>query len=276
VTSEVGRRLTTDGYVLTVEDTFAAEQLDERLWIPHYLPHWSSRSASAARYRVGGGALRLRIDADQQPWAPGVDGWLRVSSLQTGTFSGPAGSLVGQHRFRNGLRVAEAQPPDPRWLFERGLVRIRARAVADPANMVAGWLIGYEDEPERSAEICVFEIFGRDVGPHEVGVGMGIHPFGDPTIRDDFERVRLPIDGRQPHEYAAERTGESIAFYVDERLVRVVRQSPAYPMQLMLGIYELADGPEPASPPDAYPKEFIVESVRGYRPARPIEPAPRT
>ncbi len=29
------------------------------VWIPHYLPHWSSREASAARYEVGGGLLRL-------------------------------------------------------------------------------------------------------------------------------------------------------------------------------------------------------------------------
>lgn len=39
-----------------------------------------------------------------------------------------------------------------------------------------------------------------------------------------------------------------MAFYVDDRLIKVVRQSPAYPMQLIPGIYEFADGPAPKPP----------------------------
>ena len=38
------------GYELEAEDSFDRPVLDERLWIPYYLPHWSSRAASAARY----------------------------------------------------------------------------------------------------------------------------------------------------------------------------------------------------------------------------------
>ena len=52
---------------------------------------------------------------------------------------------------------------------------------------------------------------------------------------------------------------DAVSFYVDEHLVKVVQQSPAYPMQFMLDIYEFADGPDPASPPDRYPKTFVVE-----------------
>lgn len=71
-----------DGYVLDREDTFTGAELDASLWLPHYLPQWSSREASAARYDVGEGRLRLRVDADQPPWCPELDGDLRVSSLQ--------------------------------------------------------------------------------------------------------------------------------------------------------------------------------------------------
>src|SRR5689334_16337164 len=102
-------RLDRGGYVLEIEDTFERTTLDEDLWIPHYLPQWSSREASAARYEVGGGLLRLRIEADQAPWNPDVDGELRVSSLQTGVFAGPVGSDIGQHRFKPRLIVREAQ-----------------------------------------------------------------------------------------------------------------------------------------------------------------------
>jgi hypothetical protein len=94
---------------------------------------------------------------------------------------------------------------------------------------------------------------------------MGLHPFGDPSIVDEFSAVRVPVDAREPHVYAADWTREQVAFSVDGEVVKTVGQSPAYPMQLMLGIYEFPpeEGAEPG--PDDYPKAFVVESVRGYR-----------
>jgi hypothetical protein len=96
-------------YELEFEDTFDGDVLDERRWVPHYLPQWSGSDRSAARYEVGGGRLRLLIEADQQPWCPELDGEVRVSSLQTGVFAGPVGSTVGQHRFAPEALVREAQ-----------------------------------------------------------------------------------------------------------------------------------------------------------------------
>ena len=253
------------GYRLDFEDDFGGSSLDLTRWLPHYLPQWSSRAASAARYDVGDGLLRLRIDRDQPPWCPEFDGWLRVSSLQTGVFAGPVGSSIGQHRFTADLVVREGQEAAALYTPQYGLIECRARAIADPANMVALWLIGFEDRPERSAEILVFEIFGRDVSPESVDVGMGVHPFGDPLIVDDFKQVTLRLDAREFHDYAVEWTPERVRFFADEQQVREVAQSPAYPMQLMLNVYELADGPEPASAADRYPKEFLVDWVRGWR-----------
>jgi hypothetical protein len=251
--------------VLEVEDDFNGALLDERLWIPHYLPQWSSRAASAARYSVGRSELRLRIDADQAPWCPEFDGSLRVSSLQTGVFAGAVGTADGQHHFRDGLVVREEQPSRRLYTPRYGLFEVRARATADPSNMVAAWLIGYEDRPERSAEICMCEIFGRGVTPDRAEVGMGVRSFRDPGIVGDFSVERLAIDAREFHVYAAMWTPQRVAFYVDERLVKVADESPSYPMQLMLGIYEFADGSGPASPPEHYPKELVVDWFRGYR-----------
>jgi hypothetical protein len=253
-------------YQLEVEDTFDSSTLDAGLWIPYYLPHWSSREAAAARYSVGGGSLRLRIEADQQPWAPEWDGYLRVSSLQTGLFAGPVGSGVGQHRFRDDLVVREAQNAAALYTPRYGLFEMRARALDDPSNMVALWMIGLGDPPEQSGEICIFEIFGRHVGADTARVGMGVHPFEDPSLTDEFAAEPIAIDAREAHWYAAEWTPDRVAFYVDERRIKVVRQSPNYPMAFMLDIYEFADTPEPASPPDRYPKEFVVEAFRGWRP----------
>ncbi|MFG2074202.1 glycoside hydrolase family 16 protein [Nonomuraea maritima] len=249
-------------YVLEFEDTFDGGGLDERRWIPRYLPQWTTRAASAARYRVGDGCLRLLIEEDQPPWSPETEGRMRVSSLQTGVFSGPVGSTVGQHG--RGAVVREAQEEVRLYTPHFGLIEMRARATDDPRAMVALWMIGFEDVPERSAEICVCEIFGRDVRADATAVGMGVHPFGNPMITDEFAAEVLPIDAREFHVYAVEWTPDRVTFFVDGRHVRTIRQSPDHPMQLMLGIYEFpdAEGPDRVGP---YPKEFVVDYVRGYR-----------
>jgi Glycosyl hydrolases family 16 len=261
-----GAILDRTGYELEVEDRFEQSVLNERLWIPYYLPHWSSQAASAARYAVGGGTLRLLIEPDQDPWSREFTGHLRVSSLQTGAFAGEVGTSIGQHHCQEGIVVREAQRNVALYTPQYGLFELRARALDDPANMVALWMIGFEDEPTRSAEICICEIFGRDVGPLESRIGMGLHPFGDPAISDEFSVETIGIDARGSHTYSAEWTPDDVAFYVDERLIKVVRQSPAYPMQFMLNIYEFAEGPALPSALAHYPKRFVVEHFRGYRP----------
>ena len=264
-TDQPSQVLSRAGYELVVEDTFDGPTLDESLWIPHYLPQWTTPDASAARYELSDGTLRLRIEADQAAWCPEFDGWIRVSSLQTGVFAGPVGSDIGQHQFADGLVVREAQENVALYTPTHGLFELRAKALDDPANMVALWAIGYEDQPERAAEILVMEIFGRDVDAGWAAIGMGVRSHRDPRIVDDFSQERVDIDAREFHTYATEWTSAYTAHYVDDRLVKVVRQSIAYPIQFMLGIYEFADGPEPASSPEAYPKAFVVDWFRGYR-----------
>jgi hypothetical protein len=261
----ISSRLDRSGYELEVDDTFEAPSLDPRLWVTHYLPHWSSPTRSAARYDVGGGRLELRIDQDQPAWSPEYTGDMRVSSLQSGVFAGPVGSAIGQHRFREALEVRTAQEPKALYTPTYGLFEVRARFSDDPSTMAAMWMIGFEDTPGRSAEICIVEIFGRNVGRDRVGIGMGVHPFHDPSIRDEFSVEQVAIDARQAHWYAATWTSEGIGFYVDDRLVKTVDQSPAYPMQVMLDIFEFRDG-DPDHPPGPYPKTFVVERVRAYRP----------
>jgi hypothetical protein len=259
---------------LELDESFEGIELDRTRWLPYYLPQWSSRARSAARYSVGGGLLRLRIDADQEPWCPDFDGEVRVSSLQTGAFSGPVGSRVGQHRFDPGLVVREAQENVRLYTPLYGRIELRARASDDPDTMAALWMIGYEDEPSRSAEICVCEIFGRNVGSGETVVGVGMHPFGDPLLDDDFTNVPVPIDAREFHVYAADWARDRVVFSVDGEPVKSVEQSPDYPMQLMLGIYEFP--PSGADRSRGYPKEFVVDYVRGYRaePAATSSPGP--
>ncbi|TFV66135.1 glycosyl hydrolase family protein [Blastococcus sp. CT_GayMR20] len=252
------------GYELVVDEEFSGDRLDTSLWFPFYLPHWSSRVGSAPRYRLADGKLHLLIEQDQPPWCPEFDGGIRASCLQTGEFSGSLGSRAGQIRFSADVVVREEQPEVRLFVPQYGFFEMRARVGDDPSGMAALWMVGFEDRPQQSAEICIFEIFGRDVGAGSTAVGMGLHPFGDPSITDDFVRPVLPIDAREFHDYAVEWTPDHVAFFVDSALVTVMEQSPGYPMQFMLGTYAFPaeDG---APPPGPYPKEFVVDRFRGYR-----------
>ena len=140
----------------------------------------------------------------------------RASSLQTGVYSGPFGSTLGQVDFRDGLVVREEQGSIALYTPRYGIFEVRCRAIDDPANMVALWMIGFGDERTNSAEICVCEIFGRDVGAATARVGMGVHPFGDPSIRDEFGAEPVAIDARETHTYSVRWTSTEVAFYVDD------------------------------------------------------------
>jgi hypothetical protein len=150
--------------------------------------------------------------------------------------------------------VREQQEERRLYLPRYGIVELRARANLDPNTRCASWLIGFEDVPERSAEVCLMEVFGRYIDGNGTRVGLGVHPFGDPTLRDDFAVVELPIDAAQPHTYSVEWLPGRLRFSIDDALVRSVAQAPAYPLQLMLNIYELPDetGAIPASGLEAF------------------------
>ena len=123
--------LLAEEYVLDVEDHFDGQELNGSLWAPYYLPQWSSAARSAARYELADSCLHLLIEADQGPWCPEFDGETRVSSLQTGVFSGPVGSPIGQHRFNPAAVVREAQRNVRLYTPHFGVFVLRAKALDD-------------------------------------------------------------------------------------------------------------------------------------------------
>jgi hypothetical protein len=247
-------------------DDFDGAGLDTAVWIAHYLPMWSSRAQSAATYEIAESELRLTIPPDQGVWCEGEhEPPLRVSGIQSGVFSGPVGSTIGQQPFRDGAVVREAQPTLWGWTPHRGRLEIRARMQLSPRSMAAVWMAGLEDEPQRCAEICVFEVFGDALrggadGP-SAAVGMGVHPFRDPAIVDEFDAPRVAIDVAEHHVYAADWRPGRVDFHVDGEHVATVRQAPDYPMQMMVAVF---DFPEKAAqaPADHVPL-LAVDWVRG-------------
>jgi hypothetical protein len=258
------------GYRLAFADDFDGPDLDLAVWVPHYLPTWSSREATRATYGVQDSCLRLRIPPEQGLWCEGVhEPPLRVSAVQSGNFSGPVGSTIGQQPVVPGAVVREEQPAHWGWTPTGGYLEMRARAVVSPRSMVAFWLVGLEDQPDRCAEICVAEMFGDALtrpalgNPASMGVGAGVHAFRDPRVREDFAVMRVEADIAEFHDYAVDWTADAVSFFVDGRPIRSVAQSPGYPMQAMIAVFDFPDRAAETDDPAAVP-ELVIDHVRGY------------
>ena len=210
--------------------------------------------------------LHLTIPADHPRWCPELhEPPLRVSAVQSGTWSGPVGSTQGQQPFREGLRVTEAQPTV--WGFTPcyGRVQVECRAVVGHGSMFSAWMVGLEDVPERSRG----DLPGRGLRQHSVevdahgqvvaAVGSGVHAFRDPALHEDFVAVRTALDVATFHTYAVDWRPGRVAFSIDGTPTRVVEQAPDYPVELILGVFDFpAENPDPTITP-----ELVVRRVTG-------------
>ena len=173
-------------------------------------------------------------------------------------FSGPVGSTIGQQPFRDGAVVREFQPPQWGWTPRYGLLEVRARMELSPRSMAAVWMVGLEDEPTRCAEICIFEVFGDALrvegGSPTAAVGMGVHPFRDPAITDEFAR-RSAWRSTSPSSTSTPPTGGpgGSTSSIDGEHVKTVHQAPDYPMQMMVAVFDFPDKAAEA-PPDHVPQ----------------------
>ncbi|OEK04208.1 glycoside hydrolase family 16 protein [Roseivirga misakiensis] len=252
-------------FSLEFEDDFNTGRFNESKWLPFYLPQWSSRRSTKPNYCFRDGHLVLQITEDQKPWSKEFNGEVKVSNLQTGVFAGPLGSPFGQHRFAKNLIVREEQPFETTYAPKYGFFEIRC-SVPDIGtdNVFALWMIGLEDEPHRSAEICIVEIISSKQPKQGATIGYGLHPFGDINIRDEFYEDFFDFDVKDFHTYAVHWTPDYVDFYIDRQKVRRINQSPDYPMQFMLNIYEVPLVGHNSNH-NNYPREFIIDYVRGYQ-----------
>ena len=256
----------------TIDDEFHGRELDDRVWVPDYLPQWTEPARSRARYDFGhdGGAspggLHLRIDADQPSWRE-ADGPMRVSGIQTGTFSGRLGSETGTHRHRpDGLEVVTEQPTRRLWTPGAGDVSVRMSASGDPSCLTAVWLVGFEQSgPADCGEICIAELFGSTIDhagdASKSVIRLGIKAHHDPRLVDEMQDLPLAIDATEPHDYGVRWSAAGVEFRVDGAVVMTSSQRLSYELQLMIDLFEF---PESAARPSPnYPKAAHIHRVRG-------------
>ena len=85
-------------------------------------------------------------------------------------------------------------------------------------------------------------------------------------MKDEFFEEEFEFDATNYHIYAAEWRPDGIDFFIDNKLVKQIDQSPNYEMQFMLNIYEVPTELVPTTESTSYPKEFLVDYVRAYQP----------
>jgi hypothetical protein len=138
--------------------------------------------------------------------------------------------------------VREEQPRFEGWLPSAGEVAVRCRMEISHRSMAAVWMSGFEETTERSGEICLVEVFGKDLEPgRSAEVGMGLKKFRDPALVHDFAAPRVPIDVSDWHEYAVRWDAHEAVFTVDGEHVRTCARPPTYPLQVMVAVFDFPD-----------------------------------
>lgn len=240
-------------------DDFEGAELDRSVWLPHYLPMWSSMVETAATYAITDEGLRLWIEPDAALWcADAHEEPLRVSAIQSGNRSGPVGSTSGQQRIDDVHTVQEAQTRFEGWLTVSGTMSIRCRMDISPRSMAAMWLNGFEDHPHDSGELCVVEVFGRSVDAHSAEIGVGLKSLDDPRLHQDFVDPRLQIDVGEFHTYSVTWGDGRSIFAVDGDVIHRSSQAPTYPMQVMIAVF---DFPARLIGDDDHIPELVVDWV---------------
>lgn len=158
------------------------------------------------------------------------------------------------------MRTAQAERR--LWLLGPGTLEARITPCPHPNALTALWLIGFEDTPDRSGELCVVELFGDRLAGASAAIGAGVHPFGDPTLVDDHRMVPLALDLRAPRDYRAEWGARGWRVSVDGGVVASGERTPAYPLQIMLNLYLLPDADGRVTMPTDAPLTARVEHVR--------------
>jgi hypothetical protein len=233
-------------------EEFSGTRLDTAVWTPAYLPAWSSLAAAAADHWVDDG-LHLRIGPDHPLWCPDRHPEpLRVSAVQTANWSGPVGSRRAPAPYADGLTVTEEQTENLGLVRRLGRVEVELRADLAPGAMFSAWMIGLEREPADSGEICIVEVFAdQSTGQgsdSRVRYGRGLHRFRDPRLTEEWSQVPVQLDVGTTHRYAVDWRADGVDFQVDGRRVGTSAQSPAYPMFLIIGLFDFPGTRSPGQP----------------------------
>ena len=247
------------GWKLDFHDEFDGPELNDKVWLPYYLPHLTTRERAAADYEFRDDAIVIKIEKDhpvyRDTWPNKKKGHMLVSSIQTFEKDGLHAKLKDGHH----------EPVFDGYTTKYGYFEIRAKIPGGSGGHMAWWMVWCQDKPNQNAEIDIVE------NPFHITANMyvNIHAWNDPSIRKEEIRTPLGFDIADTwHVYGFQWDRTGMKFYVDNILMGKSSNSPAYRMATILGFYRNCgwDGPNDG----IYPKELAVDYFRVYKKLDPL------
>ena len=159
-----------EGYRLIFHDEFDGKEFNTDKWIPEYLPSWpKDRSVCTPTYEMKNGIIRLIIDKNSKNE---FDNGMYISGFMSA-------SRTGLHHYDPKKKVLHQIKTEATQINQYGYYEMRAKMQDGGGVHCAWWLIGFEDDPNQSCEIDIFEILGTDVNR----IWATVHSWKDSTIQ---------------------------------------------------------------------------------------------
>jgi hypothetical protein len=90
-------------------------------------------------------------------------------------------------------------------------------------------------------------------GDAPAAIGAGIKHFRDPDLTWEFDAPTLEIDVSEHHVYAADWRPGRVHFLVDGEHVKTAEQAPAYPLVIIVAVFDFPEHAQAAEHADHVP-----------------------
>lgn len=247
-----------EGYRLIFHDEFDGKEIDRTKWIPEYLPSWpKDRRVCSPTYEMKDGIIKLIIDKNSKNE---FDKGMYISGFMSA-------SRTGLHHYDPKKKALHQIKTEATQINQYGYYEMRAKMQKGGGVHCAWWLIGFEDDPNQSCEIDIFEILGTDVDK----IWATVHSWKDSTIQYHTEHPWFANKklAEEFHVYGFDWTPEGVAVYVDGVQVMKHKAEITYPLVQIISFYDnrkAKDGWTGTYDPSVpYPKSFDIDYLRMYK-----------
>ena len=247
-----------EGYRLIFHDEFDGEKINTDKWIPEYLPSWpKDRSVCAPTYEMNNGIIRLIIDKNSKNE---FDKGMHISGFMSA-------SRTGLHHYDPKKKALHQIKTEATQINQYGYYEMRAKMQDGGGVHCAWWLIGFEDDPNQSCEIDIFEILGTDINR----IWSTVHSWKDSTIQYHTEHPWFANKklAEEFHIYGFDWTPEDVTVYVDGIQVMKHKAAITYPLIQIISFYDNRKAKDgwtgTYDPTIPYPKSFDIDYIRMYK-----------
>ena len=247
-----------EGYRLIFHDEFDGEKINTDKWIPEYLPSWpKDRSVCAPTYEMKNGMIRLIIDKNSKNE---FDKGMHISGFMSA-------SRTGLHHYDPKKKALHQIKTEATQINQYGYYEMRAKMQDGGGVHCAWWLIGFEDDPNQSCEIDIFEILGTDINR----IWSTVHSWKDSTIQYHTEHPWFANKklAEEFHIYGFDWTPEDVTVYVDGIQVMKHKAAITYPLIQIISFYDNRKAKDgwtgTYDPTIPYPKSFDIDYIRMYK-----------